>query len=496
MKKLNNHGITTIEVLLCFILVSIITISMYGTISTFNQKRLVESYKSKIYTYKNLLTKEIQDDFIKVGLTHALYTKNVSGNTTTYTIECELKDGTARKLEIVQTLAYSSYHLGGSKSDNDYFMIRYGTPTDMIDYALPDLGESKNDYGHTVKDLSINNVLISIDDENVLSIYVGFYHPELTTRYAINIIAPINYISSASEDSSDFDVVKVDSSLYQTFNYTGNVQTFTVKTAGKYKLEVWGAQGGGYTTNQELSSHAGLGGYSTGVVQLNKGDVLYVVVGGKGNFGTGSLSGGYNGGGSNGGGSANASGSGGGATHIALASGTLKSLSSNKSAVLIVAGGGGGADNGGGSSKIGTGDDGSGGSGGGEIGGAASIDGVVCNNSLHAATSGVSASGCGMGGTQTTGYAFGQGESISGYTTDTGGGGGGWYGGYITGHYNGGAGGGSGYLNTTVLSSAVMYCYNCKTGTYTKSTTATSETTTPKSAKIGNGAARISYYGT
>ena len=39
-----------------------------------NQKRTIEQYKEEIYTYKNLLTKEIQNDFIKIGLTDANYT--------------------------------------------------------------------------------------------------------------------------------------------------------------------------------------------------------------------------------------------------------------------------------------------------------------------------------------------------------------------------------------------------------------------------------------
>lgn len=67
MKKLNNRGITTIEIIICFALVVVISVTMYSTISTFNKKRLVESYKARIYTYKNLLTKDIQDDFIKKG---------------------------------------------------------------------------------------------------------------------------------------------------------------------------------------------------------------------------------------------------------------------------------------------------------------------------------------------------------------------------------------------------------------------------------------------
>ena len=59
MNKLNNKGITTIEILLSFVIIVIITMSMYGTVSAFNEKRMIEEYKTQIYTYKNLLTNRI-----------------------------------------------------------------------------------------------------------------------------------------------------------------------------------------------------------------------------------------------------------------------------------------------------------------------------------------------------------------------------------------------------------------------------------------------------
>ena len=51
------------------------------------------------------------------------------------------------------------------------------------------------------KDLRISNVIMNISNENtasditshVLSIYIGFYHPTLGNKYAINIVSPINY---------------------------------------------------------------------------------------------------------------------------------------------------------------------------------------------------------------------------------------------------------------------------------------------------------------
>lgn len=204
MKKLNNRGITTIEVIICFVLVVVITVTMYTTISTFNQKRLIESYKARIYTYKNLLTKDIQDDFIKKGLTHASYSRKTSGSKVTYTVDCDLRDGTKRRLIIEQRLAQSTYHEGGDPYNNDEFMIKYGTPTDPVEYPIPELGETKNDNGYTVKDLSINNISIKITENNVLTIYIGFYHPELGTRYGINIVCPIDFVSAGSDMTNGF----------------------------------------------------------------------------------------------------------------------------------------------------------------------------------------------------------------------------------------------------------------------------------------------------
>ena len=114
--------------------------------------------------------------------------------------------------------------------------------------------------------------------------------------------------------------------------------TYTAPATGTYKLEVWGAQGGTYDSNY---AEGGKGGYSVGTITLNKGDNLYVYVGGSGSFGTSSSS--YSGGGYNGGGDADyKGGAGGGATDIRFTSGTWNNSTSLLSRV-IVAGGGGGA---------------------------------------------------------------------------------------------------------------------------------------------------------
>ena len=81
MKKLNNKGITTIELIISFVLIIIVASSLFSTITAYNEKRLVEGYKAEILTYKNSLTKLIQDDFIKIGVTKASYKRYTSGTT-------------------------------------------------------------------------------------------------------------------------------------------------------------------------------------------------------------------------------------------------------------------------------------------------------------------------------------------------------------------------------------------------------------------------------
>lgn len=139
-------------------------------------------------------------------------------------------------------------------------------------------------------------------------------------------------------------LTSINSSL--TFNYSGGIQTFTPVYSGTYKLEVWGAQGGGSMENGSTNNSGGKGGYSYGEVYLKKGETIYICVGGKGVTGKkATAAGGYNGGGSGtwDGNDDEGSGGGGGATHIAKMTGTLASIGeSNKDKVYIVAGGGGG----------------------------------------------------------------------------------------------------------------------------------------------------------
>lgn len=258
--------------------------------------------------------------------------------------------------------------------------------------------------------------------------------------------------------------------------YSGTYKSITLPK-GTYKLECWGAQGGNGTASPSNNSQlfGGKGGYSYGVFSPTSDTVLYLYSGGQGSTATGSTSsgpnGGYNGGGAgskNGSNNSNTqtSGGGGGATHIATTSGLLNTLSSSTASILLIAGGGGGAGGWYGSFSTQSSD---GGYGGGNSGGSAANGG------------GYSVSG----GTQSSGYSFGQGASASTHV-DQGGGGGGYYGGYCsTGTSDSnicGGGGGSGYINTSKLTSASTIAGN---------TSFISPTGSSETGHSGNGYVRI-----
>jgi hypothetical protein len=59
------------------------------------------------------------------------------------------------------------------------------------------------------------------------------------------------------------------------FSYVGNFQTFTALKRGYYEIELRGGEGGKATTNGTWGANGGKGGYTKGVIYLNKGEQLY-----------------------------------------------------------------------------------------------------------------------------------------------------------------------------------------------------------------------------
>lgn len=305
---------------------------------------------------------------------------------------------------------------------------------DDIRFALLDGVTALDSIGNTIGTDKINYNLDLTNIENK-SYYVTYTVNQ--DNKTITSTRQITFVPDSTDYTNNFD-------------YTGDSQTFTTKYDGSYRLETWGAQGGNITNYS-----GGLGGYANGIVNFNKKQNIYIVIGGQGvgavNPGE-NLTGGYNGGGSVVGMSYNhINASGGGATHVAINNnlGELKNYINNQSDILVVSGGGGGARdqaNHDTSARWGY-----GGAGGG-------LNGIGANSSNGSTTTFTVLSE--NAGKENSGYQFGIGETWSGNSA----GGGGWYGGYSGGDkspkYAGAGSGGSGHINTEKVRNAVMYAGN------------------------------------
>ena len=305
----------------------------------------------------------------------------------------------------------------------------------------------------------------SYTDGNLTAYSMDVKKVKAAGTYYVHVLVTDN---SGNKNEIVSSSVVVDSVL--NYAYTGSSQNVEL-FPGKYKLEVWGAQGG----YRSSSSYGGKGGYSVGTITLTANTKLYAYVGGSGN--TGGTSGGFNGGGKR----DNYNGGGGG-TDFRIGTDSLY-------ARVIVAGGGGsdGATN-----KTGL-------YGGGTSGGSASQN-YGNGGQGGTATSG----GSGYSSGSSTPGSFGKGGQgyyrSSGYG---GAGGGGWYGGAGSypdgsGDDDRGGGGGSGYVYTSSTASnypsgcllnSSYYLSNASTTAGNASMPATSSGT--ETGHSGNGYARI-----
>ena len=212
------------------------------------------------------------------------------------------------------------------------------------------------------------------------------------------------------------------------YNYTyfeaGTCTEYVVPSIGRYKIELWGADGG--SANSGLVS-GGRGAYTSGIINLFPNDVLYFCVGKTSTDTTG----GYNGGGNGEG----LSSGGGGSTDVRLVKDDVNSR-------IMVAGGGGGASY---ASSISYGL-------GGHAGGLTGISGF---NLMTSNTSECTS----LAGGQTSGSAFLTGGNG---TNNAAGGGGGYWGGAGSTSTTCGAAGGSSYISGYLGSVAITLNANNK----------------------------------
>lgn len=174
-----------------------------------------------------------------------------------------------------------------------------------LEYSLD--GEEFNNFVCTVKLDQENKELILVSNEKLPGAKVYF-------RATLLIDGEKQDIRQTNIDG------KLNVKVRQVYNFEFNetVQTFIVPLTGTYIIELWGAKGNYYKTNEEVIS--GNGAYTAGSIYLEKDTKLYVYTGKNATDGTMWYEESYNGGARGSGlittGSSHYSASGGGATDV------------------------------------------------------------------------------------------------------------------------------------------------------------------------------------
>jgi len=196
MIKLNKKGMSSIEILLAFVLASIIMVTLFNVVFVYKAKQQTESVKNELEVYMNTLTKTIQNDMLEKGIESVnIYPVTKPDgrnheNAESHKIEITYKRPSETK--VLEIIKVPNLNVDSIKAPNlppdaidEEFIIIY----DGIEYPIPAVG--KYDYrGKQTYDLKINEIRVS-DSNEMFELYIGFIHPDLGTDYSIKIVNPI-----------------------------------------------------------------------------------------------------------------------------------------------------------------------------------------------------------------------------------------------------------------------------------------------------------------
>lgn len=212
MKKLNNKGLSIIELLVCFVIVAIISITLLNIIMEYKGVQETENIKNIIRTYKDEVTNVIEKDIIRKTLSNA-EVKSYSGNKCTITLtfknkvykNCTLaNEEDCYKKELVvysdNTKNYIQYPdiIENSNGTEEVQTVRYVLPK-TTDIYVTDTSSSQSSQINKIKTNDISFKYLPQPEEDgdsfvtngVFHLYIPIEHSEIDGTYAIDIITPV-----------------------------------------------------------------------------------------------------------------------------------------------------------------------------------------------------------------------------------------------------------------------------------------------------------------
>ena len=166
LKKINNKGFTTVEIVVSFALVVVILASMTALVVNYREKVTNEEVKTQLLDFKDTITKIIYDDIVDDTYTSITSCGDMC---------IKFSGSEENRLEIKEESGTSGVSKG------IYFEYK------GIKYFLPD--SDLNDYNSYEYIISVNSPIYSSDpDNNLYSVKIPIEHHGINEDYVIQLV--------------------------------------------------------------------------------------------------------------------------------------------------------------------------------------------------------------------------------------------------------------------------------------------------------------------
>lgn len=376
----NNKGVTVVELVVSMTILIVIATFLFQMIISLKEIYNSSGIKTELLNKQAIMSKMINEDFKEKGIEMALRCSDSEDCLSLY-----FKDGTNKTLKLMKkTESEPAYFIYGDyktelSQGTDFGNYNIETTTVFSNSGLTNDSiltiniPIKNNllknqdfginivYQYNSSTSSITDIAMS-GNSSASSIWLagssnmlwyttvdfvdpGYYYldendnlvkaTETTDAVTVTQSEVVDNVMTITYQSSSHAITRTVSFIPSSYNYSVNnsSQTFVAPVTGTYKIEAWGANGS--SSNENIG---GKGAYTSGLINLNNNEKLYVYVGSTGNGDNG----GYNGGGSITLNQSSLGGApGGGATDIRLKNGNWNSTDGLRSRIMVAAGGGG-----------------------------------------------------------------------------------------------------------------------------------------------------------
>ena len=165
---LNKKGITSVELLVCFIIVSAIIVSMYNLILNYRNREQIEEINNEVISFSNNLQEVIQSDLV---MGHLVSVSNVSVDGYSATLTFDSPNNYTTTITIKPNEG----------------VISYGKSGDVIDYEIPGIADLMLSPDSSIEYIPATN--------GYLKITIILTHPNFTDEtYSFMINCPVNYV--------------------------------------------------------------------------------------------------------------------------------------------------------------------------------------------------------------------------------------------------------------------------------------------------------------